>query len=211
MYINPVVLGKRTLGLISCNTTTSRPLRPILLNWLPLELLQDSDLSQIIAPHWSSSYPKYLSSDQDKEEQWRVVWARLQSHHSNLASRLSEQKSRYLALCQELNPRTTQVKSSQEPLFRDILPCLRFLRASRADSVKSWGIHCLMNSCSNCRQLPVNGMTPFLRSSRWGRIQVQHPHPLDWGLLESIWGRSVPSYFEPCSNHWVGLPYGKPS
>ena len=89
---------------------------------MPLELLQDSDSSQAIAPHWSSSYPEYLSPDQDKREQRRVVWARLQSHRSNLANRLSEQKNQYLALCQELNPRTTQVESSHKPLFHDILP-----------------------------------------------------------------------------------------
>ena len=86
---------------------------------MPLELLQDSDLSQTIAPHCSSSYPKYLSPEQDKAEQQKVVWARLQSHRSNLASQLSQQKERYLALRQELNPRMTQVESSHEPLFRD--------------------------------------------------------------------------------------------
>ena len=72
-----------------------------------------------IAPHWSLSYPEYLSPNQDKEEQQRVVWARLRGLCSNLADRLSEQKKRYLALCQELNPRTTQVESSHDPLYRD--------------------------------------------------------------------------------------------
>ena len=115
----PCSIRKQTLGSISCNTTTSCPLWLIPLNWVPLELLQDSDSSQAIAPHWSSSYLEYLSPEQDKAEQWRIVWARLWSHHSNLASRLSQQKECYLALCQELNPRTTQVKSSHEPLFRD--------------------------------------------------------------------------------------------
>ena len=56
---------------------------------------------------------------QDKQEQQRVVWNRLQEHHSNLAGRLSEQKQRYLALCQELNPRTTPAKSSHDLLYRD--------------------------------------------------------------------------------------------
>ena len=115
----PCSIRKRTLGSISCNTTTSRSLRLIPLNWVPLELLQDSDLSQAIAPHWSSSYPKYLSPEQDKAEQQRVVWARLRSHHSNLANWLSQQKEQYLTLHQELNPRTTQAESSHEPLFRD--------------------------------------------------------------------------------------------
>ena len=121
MYINPVVLGKRTIGSISCITTTSRSLRPIPLNWVPLELLQDSDSSSAtIAPHWSSSYPEYLSADQDKEEQRRVVWSRLHSHRAKLAGRLSKQKEWYFALRKELNPKTTQVKSSHEPSFRDI-------------------------------------------------------------------------------------------
>ena len=116
----PCSIRKRTLGSISCNTITSCSLRPIPLNWVPLELLQDSDSShKTIAPHWGPSYPEYLSPNQDREEQWRVVWARLHSHRSNLASWLSKQKERYLALRQELNPRTTQVESSHEPLLRD--------------------------------------------------------------------------------------------
>ena len=87
---------------------------------MPLELLQDSDSSsEAIGPHWPSSYPEYLSPDWDKDKQRRVVWNRLQSQRSNLASQLSEQKECYLTLCQELNPRTTQVESSHEPLFRD--------------------------------------------------------------------------------------------
>ena len=88
---------------------------------MPLELLQDSDPSSVaIGPHWPSSYPEYLSPYQDKDEQRRVVWARLLSQCSNLAGRLSESKARYLALRQELNPRTTQVESSHDPLYRDI-------------------------------------------------------------------------------------------
>ena len=114
-------IRKRTLGSISCNTTTSRPLRPIPLNWVPLELLQDSDSSsETIGPHWPSSYPKYLSPIWDKDEQQRVVWNRLRSQRSNLASQLSEQKEHYLALHQELNPRMTQAESSHNLLYRDI-------------------------------------------------------------------------------------------
>ena len=113
-------IRKRTLGSISCNTTTSRPLRPIPLSWVPLELLQDSDSSSVtIGPHWPSSYPEFLSPRQDKSEQQRVVWARLQSQQSNLAKSLREQKERYEALCRELNPRTTQAESSHDPLYRD--------------------------------------------------------------------------------------------
>ena len=87
---------------------------------MPLELLQDSDSSSVtIGPHWPSSYPEYLSPHQDKDEQRRVVWARLLSQRSNLAGRLSETKARYLALHQELNPRTTQVESSHDLLYCD--------------------------------------------------------------------------------------------
>ena len=72
-----------------------------------------------IGPHWPSSYPEYLSPHQDKDEQRRVVWARLLSQRSKLASRLSKQNKRYQALRQELNPRTTQVESSHDLLYRD--------------------------------------------------------------------------------------------
>ena len=130
MYINLAVVGKRTLGSISCNPTTSRSLRPIPLNWVPLELLQDSDSSQETIAHQSSSYPEYLSPSQDKDEQRRIVWARLKSHRTNLAGRLSEQKARYLALRQELNLRTSQVETSHERLFRDTsCPCWYSLSA----------------------------------------------------------------------------------
>ena len=121
MYINSVVSGKRTLGSISCNTTTSRSLWLIPLNWVPLELLQDSDSSlATIGPHWPSSYPEYLSPHQGKDEQQRIVWVRLLNQRSNLAKSLREQKERYHALRRELNPRTTQVESSHNPLYRDM-------------------------------------------------------------------------------------------
>ena len=86
-----------------------------------MELLQDSDSSlATIGPHWPSSYPEYLSPYQGKDEQQRIVWARLLSQRSNLAKSLKEQKERYQALLRELNPRTTQVESSHDPLYRDI-------------------------------------------------------------------------------------------
>ena len=72
-----------------------------------------------MAPHWSSSYPKYLSPNQSTEEQQRVVWFRLHDHRANLAKRLSKEKEQYLAAHRELNPRTTQVESSHDPLYRD--------------------------------------------------------------------------------------------
>ena len=87
---------------------------------MPLELLQDSDSSlATIGPHWPSSYPEYLSPHQGKDEQQRIVWARLRSQRSNLAKSLREQKERYQALRRELNPRTTQVESSHDLLYRD--------------------------------------------------------------------------------------------
>ena len=106
---------------------------------MPLELLQDSDSSlATIGPHWPSSYPEYLSPHQDKDEQRRIVWAILLSQCSNLARRLPEAKARYLALRQELNPRTTQVKSSHDLLYRDIK--LNLTVASRAEKVFKAGI-----------------------------------------------------------------------
>ena len=100
---------------------------------MPLELLQDSDSILVtIAPHWSSSYPEYLSQNQTPEEQQSVVWSRLHSHRTNVAKRLSKERERYLAVRRELNPRTTQAESSHEPLSRDIVlqeiePKVRFL------------------------------------------------------------------------------------
>ena len=89
---------------------------------MPLELLQDSDSSSIaIGPHWPSSYPEFLSPHQSKSEQQKIVWARLQDQRSNLAKSLKEQKERYEALRRELNPRTTQVESSHDPLYRDTM------------------------------------------------------------------------------------------
>ena len=116
----PRSIRKRTLGSISCiyYNISFTPTDP--LNWVPLELLQDSDSSYLaIAPHWSSSYPKYLSPDQDEAEQQRVVWSRLHNHRASLAGRLATTRERYLAARRALNPRTTQVESSHDLLYRD--------------------------------------------------------------------------------------------
>ena len=107
---------------------------------MPLELLQDSYSSSVtIGPHWPSSYPEYLSPHQDKDEQRRVVWARLLSQCSKLAGRLSEQNEQYQALRQELNPRTTQVGSSHDPLYRD--NSLGFKRSFKATSINVYKPH----------------------------------------------------------------------
>ena len=125
----PRSIRKRTLGSISCNTTTSRPLRPI-----PSQLSAFGvtpglrTRHEAIAPHWSSSYPKYLSLEQDKDEQQRVVWSRLHNHRATLANRLQTTRDKYLAACRELNPRTTQAESSHDPLYRDIHPLVLSLR-----------------------------------------------------------------------------------
>ena len=74
-----------------------------------------------IAPHWSSSYPEYLSPEQGQEEQRRVVWLRLHNHRANLADRLSSTRERYLAARRALNPKTTQAELSHDPLYCDIL------------------------------------------------------------------------------------------
>ena len=116
----PRSIRKRTLGSISCNTTTSCSLRLI-----PSQLKCPWSISgtqtpyKAIAPHWSSSYPNYLSLGQDEEEQRRIVWSRLHNHRANLANRLARTRERYLEARQALNPRTAQVESSHDPLYRD--------------------------------------------------------------------------------------------
>ena len=79
-----------------------------------------------------------MSSNQDKEEQRRVVWSRLHNHQASLANRLNTTKERYLAARRELNPKSTQVESSHKPLFRDIKSNLA--TASRAEKVFKAGL-----------------------------------------------------------------------
>ena len=80
---------------------------------------QDTDLSfTTIAPHWSSSYPEYLSPDWDKDTQQVVVWTRLQELRHKLANcSLAKVNKRFLALRQE--QQSAQVESSHEPLSCD--------------------------------------------------------------------------------------------
>ena len=115
----PCSIRKWTLGSISCNTTTNCPLRPIPSTECLWSISRTQTRHKAIAPHWSSSYPEYLSPIQDQEEQRRVVWSRLHNHWANLAKRLSTTKDQYLAARRELNPRMTQVESSHDPLYRD--------------------------------------------------------------------------------------------
>ena len=109
-----------------------------------MELLQDSDSSsETIGPHWPSSYPEFLSPNQSKSEQQRIVWARLAGQRLKLAKSLKEQKERYEALRRELNPRTTQVESSHDPLYRDIAiaECLKHWRPYLAGSPHEIIVH----------------------------------------------------------------------
>ena len=113
-------IRKRTLGSISCiyyniSSTQTDP--------LSTEYLWSNSRTQTrhkaIAPHWSSSYPEFLSPNRDKEEQQREVWSRLHSHRANLANRLTSTRDKYFAARRALNPRTTQAESSHDPLYRD--------------------------------------------------------------------------------------------
>ena len=79
-----------------------------------------------------------MSSVRDQEEQRRVVWSRLRDHRANLAKRLSITRERYLAARRELNPRSTQVKSSHDPLYRDIKSNLE--TASRTEKIFQTGV-----------------------------------------------------------------------
>ena len=131
----PRSIRKRTLGSISCNTTTSRPLRPIPPSTeYPWSNSGTQTPYKAIAPHWSSSYPDYLSLDQDEGEQRRIVWSRLHDHRANLVNRLTRTRDRYYEARRALNPRTTQVESSHDPLYRDSV-------GFAAGPIKySWGI-----------------------------------------------------------------------
>ena len=72
-----------------------------------------------IAPHWSSSYPEYLSPSWDEDIQRPVVWARLREHRKLANRSLSKINERYKALHQE---QQTQVESRHEPSSHDISP-----------------------------------------------------------------------------------------
>ena len=82
MYINHVVEGKRTLGSISCNPTTHCSLQPIPSQLSAFGVTPGLKLflKDTIAPHWSPSYPEYLSPTWDTEIQQGVVWSRLREH-----------------------------------------------------------------------------------------------------------------------------------
>ena len=124
MYINPVVSESepqvRFLVILQHLVHSDQS--------LSTECLWSSSRAQTrhnaIAPHWSPSYPEYLSTTQDQTEQRRVVWSRLHNHRVNLAKRLLTTKEQYLAAHRELNPKMTQVESSHDPLYRDSITCI---------------------------------------------------------------------------------------
>ena len=157
-----------------------------------MELLQDSDSSSgAIGPHWPSSYPEYLSPDWDKAEQRRVVWNRLLSQRSNLA-RLSKQKERYLALRQELNPRTSQAKSSHDPLYRDIKSNLT--TASRAEQVFKAGI-------------PLNRRGECNVPKKYLKLAVYMPEGDEQGYFVYHNGSFIPVEFDFTHCFWYTVKY----
>ena len=90
------------------------------LNSVPLERLRDTSSLSTIAPHWSSSYPHYLSPDWDENTQRAVVWNRLQEHHKLANRSLQKINERYKALRQE---QQTQVESHHESSSCDTTLC----------------------------------------------------------------------------------------
>ena len=69
-----------------------------------------------IAPHWSSSYPEYLSPSWDEETQQAVVWTRLREHRKLARKGLADVRERYQALRQE---QQTRVESHHKSSSRD--------------------------------------------------------------------------------------------
>ena len=187
----PRSIRKRTLGSISCNTTTSRPLRPILLNWVPLELLQDSDSSQeTIGPHWASSFPEYLSPNWDKDKQHQVVWSRLRSIQTLANWKPSKTTERYHALCQEYQK--TQVKPSHKPLFHDIKSNLTTV--SRAEKVFKGGI-------------PLNRRGEHNVPKKYHKTAIYTPEGDEQGYIVYHNGSFIPVEFDFTHCFWYTVKY----
>ena len=149
-------------------------------------------LFRSIGPHWPSSYPEYLSPHQDKDEQRRIVWARLLSQRTKLASRLSKQNQRYQALRQELNPRTTQVESSHDPLYRDIISNLAV--ASRAEKVFKAGI-------------PLNQRGERNVPKKYRKVATYTPEGDEQGYFVYHNGSFVPVEFDFTHCFWYIVKY----
>ena len=105
---------------------------------MPLELLQDTDLSLItIAPHRSFSYPEYLSPTWDEDTQRAVVWMRLQEHCRLANCSLAKVNKCFRTLHQEAE--LTQAESSHELLSHDIK--WNFLVVSRGEKYSRRAYH----------------------------------------------------------------------
>ena len=119
MYINPVVSESEPQVQFLVSLQPFVHSDQSLLNCVPLELLQDTDLSLLtIALHQSLHYPDYLSPTWDKDTQRAVVWTRLCEHWKLVNRSLAKINKRYLTLHQE--QQQTQVESSHELLSCDI-------------------------------------------------------------------------------------------
>ena len=71
-----------------------------------------------IAPHWSSSYPEYLSPTWDEDTQQAVVWTRLREHRKLARKGLADIREQYKALRQE---QQTCIESHHESSSHDML------------------------------------------------------------------------------------------
>ena len=158
-----------------------------LLNCVPLELLQDTDLSiSTIAPHWSSSYPEYFSPDWDKDTQWAVVWTRLQELWHKLANwSLATVNERLLALHQE--QQLTQAKSSHKLLSGDIKSNL--LTASRAEKGFKAG-------------LPLNQRGEHILQG-WGKVSQDNGPWLDLAWVNCCSWRKVRNHLLMWARLWL--------
>ena len=119
MYIKPCSKEKRTLGSISCITTTFRSLRPISIQLCSFGVAPGHRL----VPYNYSSSPELILSQLlvptwGEDTQRAVVWTRLREHHKLAYRSLAKINEQFLTLCQE--QQLTQVKSSHEPLSCDI-------------------------------------------------------------------------------------------
>ena len=137
-----------------------------------------------IAPHWSSSYPKYLNQNQTPEEQQSVVWSRLCNHRAIVAKCLTREQERYLAACRELNPRTTQAESSHEPLSRDRLPPQRHGSGQLPMRSSIGHAHALTTDLAPADLAPTQAQHVALGSETWSKfVRTTYNTPLQYRTL----------------------------
>ena len=109
-----------------------------------------------IAPHWSSSYPEYLSPSWDEETQQAVVWTRLREHRKLARKGLADVRERYKALRQE---QQTRVESRHKSLSRDRLSVMPF--NSVPGQLADRGMH-----TNNCAHLHASLMAFFFHDKK---------------------------------------------